>query len=140
MITDVVQLRIHVLWITGIFTFLLPARTASSLRNILHWRTRTAASLSLHLCTNSFPLGLPHYHIIQCGRALDCQVRGRRCESCLWCFSLHPTYLQLWGLWVPGEESWGRSNTWEVYQDGQMESNPSLNVLVQSAKPGSNGR
>jgi hypothetical protein len=25
----------------------------------------------------------------------------------------NPTYLQLWALWVPGEESWGRSKTGE---------------------------
>jgi hypothetical protein len=25
----------------------------------------------------------------------------------------NPTYLQLWALWAPGEESWGRSKTGE---------------------------
>jgi hypothetical protein len=31
----------------------------------------------------------------------------------------NPTYLQLWALWVPGEESWGRSKTVEYSQEGR---------------------
>jgi len=49
--------------------------------------------------------------------------------------SLHPTYLQMWALWVPGEESWGRSKTGEGSQEGQMKLTP-LNVIVLSAKSG----
>jgi hypothetical protein len=29
------------------------------------------------------------------------------------CSTCNPTYLQLWALWVPGKESWGRSKTGE---------------------------
>jgi len=42
----------------------------------------------------------------------------------------------MWTFWVPGEESWGRSKTGEESQEGQKNFNPSLNVLVQSAKSG----
>ena len=78
-----------------------------------------------------------NYHLTQCGRAHDCQAKGRSFKSHLRrSFSLHPTYLHLWALWVPGEESWGRSNTEERSQEGQMKINPSLNVVVQSAKSG----
>jgi len=51
-------------------------------------------------------------------------------------FSLHRTYLQLWALWVSGEVSWGRTETGEKSQEGQMKTNPSLNEFVQSAKSG----
>jgi len=67
------------------------------------------------------PPPLTSYHLTQCCRAHNCQARGRRFKSRLRRFcSLHPTYLQLWASWVPGEESWGRSKTGEVSQEGQM--------------------
>jgi len=82
----------------------------------------------------------PHnilYHLTQYGRAHDCQAKGRRFKSCLrQLFSLHAVYLQLWALWVPGEESWGWSKNGEESQEGQMRANPSLNMSVQSAKSG----
>jgi len=45
-----------------------------------------------------------------------------------------PSYWQLWALWVPGEEPWGRSKAGEESQEDQMSTNPSLSVRVQSAE------
>jgi len=57
------------------------------------------------------------------------------------CFGLHPTHLQLWDLWVPGEESRGGSKTEEESSERHTDENqlflcPSHLVLVQSAKSG----
>jgi len=77
------------------------------------------------------------YSTVRYCRAHYCQAKCRRFIPRLRrVFSLHPTYLQLWALWVLGEVSWGRSITGEESQEGQMKSSPSLNVLVQSAKSG----
>jgi len=58
-------------------------------------------------------------HRTQCGTAHDCQAIDRRFKSRIRRFpSLHPMCFQ---VWVPGGESWGRSNTGEGSQKGQMQ-------------------
>jgi hypothetical protein len=55
------------------------------------------------------PVGeLVNYHLDQCGRAHDCQAKGRRFKSRPR-HLFYRTHSQLWALWVPWEESRGRS-------------------------------
>jgi hypothetical protein len=62
--------------------------------------------------------------------------------------NLHPTRVQLWALWVPGEESWGRSESGKECQGGDKNEiqlspstlSPSPNVLRRQSSQAANGR